>query len=202
MTHDNQFQYRVIGVVEATKGEPLPMRLIHTATVFAGGGYTELAAMLRAAGDAIASAKRPVPHENDFIAGYMSAGGSADDARRKADRYRECVIDANVEQCLDATPPRCFRVVVDEQAHRSADALTAGEDAIFGIDFGEGVSIGNSDGNVTGAPTCTCPTGDGSLRWPCPAHPPGADPQPYDRGERAHVAQVASDAGIPLGGAA
>lgn len=21
---------------------------------------------------------------------------------------------------------------------------------------------------------CTCPSGDGSLRWPCPAHPPGA----------------------------
>lgn len=20
--------------------------------------------------------------------------------------------------------------------------------------------------------TCTCPSGDGSLRWPCPAHPP------------------------------
>ena len=21
-------------------------------------------------------------------------------------------------------------------------------------------------------PNCTCPSGDGSLRWPCPAHPP------------------------------
>jgi hypothetical protein len=20
--------------------------------------------------------------------------------------------------------------------------------------------------------TCTCPSGDGSLRWPCPVHPP------------------------------
>lgn len=28
-----------------------------------------------------------------------------------------------------------------------------------------------------------------------------ADPQPYDQGERAHVAQVASGAGLPLGGA-
>lgn len=29
-----------------------------------------------------------------------------------------------------------------------------------------------------GAPaqTCTCPSGDGSLRWPCPAHPPSAAP--------------------------
>ncbi|TCL06851.1 hypothetical protein [Sodalis ligni] len=23
-------------------------------------------------------------------------------------------------------------------------------------------------------PTCTCPSGDGSLRWPCPEHPPAA----------------------------
>ena len=26
------------------------------------------------------------------------------------------------------------------------------------------------------APRCTCPSGDGSLRWPCPAHPPEAQP--------------------------
>lgn len=24
---------------------------------------------------------------------------------------------------------------------------------------------------------CTCPSGDGSLRWPCPAHPPETPPQ-------------------------
>lgn len=23
---------------------------------------------------------------------------------------------------------------------------------------------------------CTCPSGDGSLRWPCPVHPPEAQP--------------------------
>lgn len=22
--------------------------------------------------------------------------------------------------------------------------------------------------------TCTCPSGDGSLRWPCPVHPPAS----------------------------
>lgn len=25
---------------------------------------------------------------------------------------------------------------------------------------------------------CTCPTGDGSLRWPCPQHPPAAATPP------------------------
>jgi hypothetical protein len=27
-------------------------------------------------------------------------------------------------------------------------------------------------------PNCTCPSGDGSLRWPCPAHPPTPQGQP------------------------
>ncbi|WNO26454.1 deoxyuridine triphosphatase [Microbacterium phage BabyDaisy] len=31
--------------------------------------------------------------------------------------------------------------------------------------------------------TCTCPSGDGSLRWPCPSHPPGITP-----GAEAHIA--------------
>lgn len=25
-------------------------------------------------------------------------------------------------------------------------------------------------------PVCTCPSGDGSLRWPCPVHPPTVHP--------------------------
>lgn len=29
------------------------------------------------------------------------------------------------------------------------------------------------------APQCTCPSGDGSLRWPCPVHPPSAQAEPY-----------------------
>jgi hypothetical protein len=33
----------------------------------------------------------------------------------------------------------------------------------------------------TDKPTCTCPSGDGSLRWPCPAHPSQeAKPAPAD----------------------
>jgi hypothetical protein len=32
------------------------------------------------------------------------------------------------------------------------------------------------------APTCTCPSGDGSLRWPCPVHPPEAVPAPVQAG--------------------
>ena len=29
------------------------------------------------------------------------------------------------------------------------------------------------------AKTCTCPSGDGSLRWPCPVHPPLISSQRY-----------------------
>ncbi len=34
-------------------------------------------------------------------------------------------------------------------------------------------------------PACTCPSGDGSLQWPCPAHPPvqPAPAQPQVAGE-------------------
>lgn len=31
------------------------------------------------------------------------------------------------------------------------------------------------------AHACTCPSGDGSLRWPCPTHPP-TTPEPDDHG--------------------
>lgn len=32
-------------------------------------------------------------------------------------------------------------------------------------------------GGGASSQTCTCPSGDGSLRWPCPSHPPElADP--------------------------
>ena len=34
--------------------------------------------------------------------------------------------------------------------------------------------------------TCTCPGGDGSLRWPCPVHPPGVRLDP-DRCPDPHV---------------
>lgn len=30
------------------------------------------------------------------------------------------------------------------------------------------------------AQRCTCPSGDGSLRWPCPAHPPEAQPVAWE----------------------
>ncbi|WP_028634919.1 hypothetical protein [Pseudomonas parafulva] len=30
---------------------------------------------------------------------------------------------------------------------------------------------------------CTCPSGDGSLRWPCPVHPPGRTDDAVGAGE-------------------
>lgn len=50
---ENPLHQSVIDVVDATKGARLPMRLIHTAEVFAGGGYVKLANMMRAAADAL-----------------------------------------------------------------------------------------------------------------------------------------------------
>jgi hypothetical protein len=33
---------------------------------------------------------------------------------------------------------------------------------------------------LTDSAICTCPSGDGSLRWPCPAHPAPAVPEAID----------------------
>lgn len=43
------------------------------------------------------------------------------------------------------------------------------------------------------AKLCTCPTGDGSLRWPCPAHPPKPYPCRCPRGTRCYHAPKAED---------
>lgn len=42
-------------------------------------------------------------------------------------------------------------------------------------------------GGFTREPVCTCPSGDGSLRWPCPVHPPADS---TDSDEAARVARV------------
>jgi len=41
-------------------------------------------------------------------------------------------------------------------------------------------------------PACTCPSGDGSLRWPCPVHPPEAEPvsAPASGGDSPTVQQL------------
>lgn len=42
-----------------------------------------------------------------------------------------------------------------------------------------------NDPNPESTPICTCPTGDGSLRWPCPVHPPtGPCPDPHVEANR------------------
>lgn len=30
---------------------------------------------------------------------------------------------------------------------------------------------------VSKQPVCTCPSGNGSLKWPCPVHPPAEEPR-------------------------
>lgn len=47
----------------------------------------------------------------------------------------------------------------------------------------EVVDVGDwADLEPGGSTTCTCPSGDGSLRWPCPQHPPTPEPGGSDRG--------------------
>ena len=45
------------------------------------------------------------------------------------------------------------------------------------------------------APVCTCPSGDGSLRWPCPVHPPSAPvgDDPIDASDNAEYIEHCAD---------
>lgn len=45
-----------------------------------------------------------------------------------------------------------------------ADCLGDAEEALIEI-------VNRRAAMLQGAPVCTCPSGDGSLRWPCPVHP-------------------------------
>lgn len=61
----------------------------------------------------------------------------------------------------DGTPYKTTR-----DAKEAVDAIGAG----FKVE--EFVSLENHRATMLQAePVCTCPSGDGSLRWPCPVHP-------------------------------
>lgn len=55
---------------------------------------------------------------------------------------------------------------------------------------------GTADAKPAGAvplPACTCPSGDGSLRWPCPTHPSSG----YEQGWREVAAELGLSVGLP-----
>jgi hypothetical protein len=58
------------------------------------------------------------------------------------------------------------------------------------VDFARQVESATLAAQPAQAPTCTCPSGDGSLRWPCPVHPPAPVPAPVQAGDP--VAEVCS----------
>ena len=60
---------------------------------------------------------------------------------------------------------------------REAAALS---DADKAEQYRKGWEAGQAAGRANAAPVCTCPSGDGSLRHPCPQHPPA---EPAARGQ-------------------
>lgn len=53
----------------------------------------------------------------------------------------------------------------DKYSHSPSQAIDVLEAAIFGEDDACRSAM------LQASPVCTCPSGDGSLRWPCPVHP-------------------------------
>lgn len=83
----------------------------------------------------------------------------------------------------------------DEQAMRAAleAALShaAGQEVEYPECTGDPADCPENEGHGC-CKTCTCPSGDGSLLWPCPAHPP-------ERGEATGDTTTFSDAWARLG---
>lgn len=51
------------------------------------------------------------------------------------------------------------------------DLIASHSDALFNDDDAQEIWNGCRAAMLQASPVCTCPSGDGSLRWPCPVHP-------------------------------
>lgn len=55
------------------------------------------------------------------------------------------------------------------------DLISSHTDALFNDDDAQEIWNACRSAMLQASPVCTCPSGDGSLRWPCPVHP-GSSP--------------------------
>lgn len=51
------------------------------------------------------------------------------------------------------------------------DLISSHTDALFNDDDAQEIWNACRSAMLQASPVCTCPSGDGSLRWPCPVHP-------------------------------
>ncbi|EPY9768784.1 hypothetical protein ACXH7K_001756 [Klebsiella variicola] len=51
------------------------------------------------------------------------------------------------------------------------DLISSHTDALFNDDDAQEIWSACRSAMLQASPVCTCPSGDGSLRWPCPVHP-------------------------------
>lgn len=79
----------------------------------------------------------------------------------------------------------------DKYSHSPSQAIDVLEAAIFGEDDASRAAM------LQAAPACTCPSGDGSLRWPCPVHPRNSPAHSWLRPEQSGVSP-AQDGNSPV----
>ncbi len=108
-------------------------------------------------------------------------------AQRKKDIYcRAAMSEAN---SLAANVPAGYKLVPIEPTEEILRALT---DPFIAINGDNRKAFAKAwAAMLAAAPACTCPSGDGSLRWPCPEHPapaPEADTnEPLFTAEEVHA---------------
>jgi hypothetical protein len=82
-------------------------------------------------------------------------------------------IDLNDIACMDfAREDREQFVQLVGYSHSGSSDLNYMSDEVWNAAQAEYEARTNAAECKTAAPTCTCPSGDGSLSHPCPAHPP------------------------------
>ena len=71
----------------------------------------------------------------------------------------------------DMPPAQPAPVVPEKCPAEIRDLISSHTDALFNDDDAQEIWNACRSAMLQASPVCTCPSGDGSLRWPCPVHP-------------------------------
>ncbi|MFZ6737599.1 hypothetical protein ACO0TE_07540 [Klebsiella quasipneumoniae] len=71
----------------------------------------------------------------------------------------------------DMPPAQPAPVVPEKCPAEIRDLIDSHSDALFNDDDAQEIWNACRATMLQASPVCTCPSGDGSLRWPCPVHP-------------------------------
>ncbi len=91
------------------------------------------------------------------------------EANRHLDKYGAMAKEVN--KLLGRIPAQPAPVVPEKCQAEIRDLISSHTDALFNDDDAQEIWNACRSAMLQASPVCTCPSGDGSLRWPCPVHP-------------------------------